>query len=324
MALFSNPTQTSGNAPIPQSNALLFQTSTTSLATTGQTIVQNNIKNPNGLPMHNLYIDLNVTDTTGNTTAPVTPTSAETAFTQFTITGASGKQLLNINPSQSDRFRKLQHRLNNYGYYNTPPTPTDTATATTYSADYQVLLQNWVIYPEEFPLTFTIVTNTLASRATTVNLMTSTVQVTAYGDFVPLQRALPRTVIRIKPITGVTASTNFDFSTYLDSVPILDLSFDVGDLDSNIASGSGAINLLSNNNALIPNTAYQTVINRENQLYPISTPHIVGYFPINVLNGMKVINPATEKVTFQVNFSADAPNANGTEQEVDLIMVEAY
>lgn len=321
MPIFGQRTQQNGTAPVGQSNVLLWQSATTSLGSTGSTIISNQIKNPNNLPMHNLYIDLNVTDTTGNTTAPVSPASAETAFTQFIITGNTGRQLLNINPSSGDKFRKLQHRFNQAGYYNTPPTPADTATGTTYSVDYNVLLQNWVIYPQEFPLTVQVVTNTLSSRATTTNSLASTVQVTCYGDFIPLARALPPTVIRVKPVTGITA-TNYDFSTYLDNAPILDVSVDVG-ADDKIASGSGAINIAVNNNSLIPNTAYQTVINRENQLYQITTPHIPGYFPVNVLNGMRPLNPSVEKDTFQVNFAA-APDADGTSGQADLILVESY
>jgi len=68
MAIFAKRTQSNGTAAVPQSNALLFQTPVTSLTTTGQTITMTQIKNPNNLPMHNLYLDLNVTDTEGATT----------------------------------------------------------------------------------------------------------------------------------------------------------------------------------------------------------------------------------------------------------------
>jgi hypothetical protein len=270
--------------------------------------------------MHNLAIELAVTDTT-STTVPSGVNSVETALTRFTIFGQSGKQLLDVQPNANDKFRRLMHRLNTTGYYNTPPTPADSAVSTDYTATYHVLLSNWVIYPEEFPLTVQYTFNTLSSRATTLNSMTSTASVTAYGDFVALASGLRRSVIRVKPVTGVTA-TNYDFSTFLDSAPILDLSVDVGNADSNIASGPGGINVAVNNNSLIPNTSYQNVINAEDRLYNITTPHITGYFPINVLGGMKVINPSIEKDTFQVNFST-APNCVNS-GEADLILIEGY
>ena len=314
-------TQSNGTASVNQSNVLLFQGATTSLGAATQTITQTQIKNPNGLPMHNMYIQLTVTDTTGASSAPSGVNSIETALTLFTITGQSGRQLMNIIPNANDKFRRLQHRFNTNGYYNTPPTPADSSTSTAYSVSYNVLLGNWVIDPSEFPLTVQYTYNTLSSRATTLNSMTSTASVTAYGDFVKLASAMPRSVVRVKPVTGITA-TNYDFSTYLDAAPILDVSLDVGSADTAIASGTGAINIAVNNNSLVPNTGYQTVINQEDRLYNISTPHITGYFPFNVLNGMQVLNPATQKDTLQVNF-ASAPNCV-TSGEADLIMVEAY
>lgn len=314
-----------GSNPSPngqgQSNTQLFQTSTTSLSSATQTLNINNIKAPNNYIAHNIYLDFNVTDTTG-TTVPSGVNSAETAFTLLSITGASGKQLINVQPNSGDPLRRLQHRFNPTGYYNTPPTPADSSASTAYSVNYTVLLQNWTIYPEEFAgqgLSCQIGLNTLSSRATTLNSMTSTVQVTAYADFVPLVNPLPRTVVRVKPVTGIAAA-NFDFGTYLDTAPILDISVDAG-ADSNISS-TNSFNVLQNNVPFVSNATYQNVINQEDLLYNITTPHIAGFFPLNVLKGMKVLNAASNKESVQVNFST-APDASGTSGQANLYMIEA-
>lgn len=308
----------------PQSNVQLFQTSVTSLSSVFQTINVNNIKAPNNHIMSNLQLDIEVIDTTGATTAPAGVNSIDSAITSFSLTGATGAQLINLqNANAGDPFEKLQHRLNPSGYYNTPPTPADSSTSTSYTADYNVLLNNWTVYPQDFAgqgLSCQIGINTLSSRATTLNSMTSTIQITAYADFVPLANPLPRTVLRQKPVTGIAAA-NFDFGTYLDTSPILDLSIDVGSADSKIASG-GAINILQNNVPLISNSAYQNVINREDQLYNITTPHITGYFPLNVLRGMTMLNAAVNKESVQINF-ASAPNASGTSGQANVYMIEA-
>lgn len=321
----ANPPSNSGAVnQKPQSNVQLFQTSVTSLSSSLQTININNIKAPNNYIMSNLQLDINVIDTTGGTSAPSGVNSIDSAITSFSLTGATGTQLLNLqNANNGDPFRKFQHRLNTSGYYNTPPTPADSSTSTAYSVDYNVLLGNWTIYPQDFAgqgLSCQIGLNTLSSRATTLNSMTSTVQVTAYADFVPLANPLRRTVLRQKPVTGIAAA-NFDFGTYLDTSPIIDLSIDVGSADSKIASG-GAINVLQNNVPLISNSAYQNVINREDQLYNITTPHITGYFPLNVLRGMTVLNAAVNKESVQVNFTAQ-PNASGTTGQANVYMIEA-
>jgi len=304
----------------PQSNTQIFQSVVVPLAATPQTQTITQIKNPNNLAAHNLVLDFNVTDTTGGGGVPTGVASAETAFINITITGATGRQLMNVNPSSGDPMRKLQHRFNKNGYYNTPPTPSDAAPATPYSVDYNVLLKNWVIYPNEWPLQVQFTTNTQSSRATVLNAMTSTVQLTAYADFVPLLTALPRTVIRVKPVTGIAAAI-FDFQTYLDSSPLLDVSIDVG-TDTNL-NAQNSINVLVNNTPLVTNSAYQTVINNEDQDYPIPTPHIDGYFPLNVLRGMTTLYPATTKDDINLNFGT-APTASGVTGQANLYMIEAY
>lgn len=305
----------------PQSNVQLFQSSATSLSSVPQTIIQNQIRNPNGYAMSGLFIDLNVTDTTGSSSAPSGVNSIETAFTSLVITGATGKQLLKCNPNSGDQLRKLQHRFNQNGYYNTPPTPADSAVSTAYSVDYLVMLHNWVIAAKEFPLTVEWQLNTLSSRATTLNSMTSTAQITMYADFVPLKSSLPPTVIKIKPVTGIAAST-FNFQTYLDTTPIIDLSLDVGSADT-VISSTNSFNILVNNVPLVANSAYQNVINAEDRLYPITTPHITGYFPLNVLSGMTTLNPAVEQDSVEVDFTS-APDASGTSGRATLYMIEPY
>lgn len=321
---FSQLGQGAGPAPAvaPQSNVQLFQSSALSMGAATQNQNINLIKNPNGLPAHGIKIAFTVVDTTGSSSAPSGVNSIETAFTQFTLTGATGRQLLNCQPNSGDPFRRWQHRLNPSGYYNTPPTPSDSSTSTSYTSVYNVLLNNWTIDPIEFPLTAAWTVNTEASRATTLNGMTSTAQVAMYADFVPLASALPRSILKVKPVTGVGA-TNFDLGPFLDYAPILDLTVDVGSADTNI-SASNSLNVLVNNVPLIPqNTVYQNVIDREDLLYNISTPHITGVFPLNVLNGMRTLNPKNEADSVLFNF-ASAPNAGGTSDQSNLYMIEAY
>ena len=115
------------NAGQAQTGYLLYTLSGTSLGVTSTPFAQTNIKAPNGYALSNLNLYLSVSDLTGNTTAPVSPTSIETTLQQFQIVGRSGKPIVIMNGAYGELTR-WQQLLNDSGIYVTTTAPTESVT----------------------------------------------------------------------------------------------------------------------------------------------------------------------------------------------------
>lgn len=304
-----------GPASVPQSGVLLFQQSATSLTANTLTNTYSNVKNPNNLPMSNLNIEITRVDTTSSTT-PTGVNSVDTTLLNLIITGSSGRQLCNIHGNYNE-FVRWQHRLNPNGYYVSAVTPADSTTATTFTGTMNFAFKNWIIDPSEFPLSIQVVNNTLASIASATNSATATLAVTGWADFVPVasyKKAFLRTTLIPEANTGV-----IDLGKNVDESVILDLSLDVG-ADTDL-SHTNTFYVSVNNNAVVPNSDYQTLINAENANYPITTPHIAGFFPFGV--SRPVVIDGTQAVSIQTNF-ASAPSGGGQSNSVNMYEIEAY
>ncbi len=305
-----------GSTDVIKTGELLYSDSSIALGTQSVTKSQSGIQAPNGFASHNLTFQLTVTDTTG-TTAPSGVASIESVLEKLVIVGKSGRIICDISGVNGE-FERWQHRLNSSTqYYTVAPTPTDSAVSTAYSATWNFTMRDLVIPNGEYPLTIRPTYNTVSSRATTLNSMTSTVtSFSIWADFVPLASGVP---VQLRTIQVNTQTGIISFGNSIDQVMIYDLSLDVG-ADSNLST-SNTFNLAVNNNSLIGNADYQVIISKENQSYPITTPHISGFFPFNVLV-TQTIN-GTQKVTLSANVST-APSVGGNANTSNLYMLEAY
>jgi len=110
-----------------------------------------------------------------------------------------------------------------------------------------------------------------------------------------------------------------DIGSYIDRKTIVDLCVDVAS-DTNLSSAN-SIYLAVNNNALIPYAPYQTIISKEQQIYPISTPHIAGFFPLHVQVPTAI--DGTQQVSLKLNLTT-APTIGSNSNVVNLYMAESY
>ena len=299
-----------------QTGIQIVNISATSLGASTTAITTNNITNPNGQPYSNLSFQLTVIDTTGGTTAPANVNSIEEVLQYIVIKGA--KSLLAYIQGPNGEFERWQHRLNQNGVYVAAPTPADTALSTQYPSSWVFSFKNWAIDPSEGPLSITVGLNTLASRAGTLNGMTSTAALTISCDFVPLssfKRSLLVTKLISQGATGL-----IDIGTNVDSAMIYDMSLDVG-ADSNL-SHTNSFYVALNGNAIIPYSDYENIVQQETNAYPwLSAPHISGFFPL-AKGGLGAFNGAAS-VSLKANYSS-APSIGGQSNKVNLYMIEAY
>ncbi len=305
------------NKGILTTGELLYNDSSVTLTTKSITKSQANISAPNGYDAHNLTFSFDVTDTTGGTTAPVGTDNIESILQDLVITGSSGKTLALISGVNGE-FGKWQHRLNNpTQYYTDAPTPTNSVVATSYTTTWNFTFTDWVIANAEFPLRIKSTYNTLGSRATTLNGLTSVVDsFSITADFVPLNTGNP-SFLRTKMIS--TSTGIVDFGNEIDRDLIFDLSIDVG-TDSNL-SHTNTFNVAVNNSSLLNNTDYQNIVSKENTIYPIAIPHIDGFFPINAL--VPTLLDGNQKIKLTANITS-LPTIGGNSGVVNMYMLEKY
>ena len=304
---------------VPQSGYQIASFSSITLGTAPVPTSVTNIKAPNGYPMSNVQVYLSLTDTTGNTTAPVTPATVEKAIQQLQIVGSSGKPIVVWNGTFGEMTR-WQQVLNDNGIYTPAPTPTDTVTASAYTSTWLISFKHLVIDPSEYPLTVTLLPNTLASRAATPNLMTSQINaLTVSGDFVPVTGYV-KTLYRTKQVSD-SSTGYFDLGQNIDNAVCSVIAADYG-ADSNLNSAN-TFYIASNNNTLIPYTSYNAIISAQNALPSNGTnaQHISGFFPIQVL--YKAAIDGTQNIKFLSNISS-APTGGGQSNTINLYEAEQY
>jgi hypothetical protein len=305
----------------PQTGYKLVTFSNIKLGSTPVPFSQTNIKAPNGYALSNLQIKLSVTDTTG-TTVPSGVNSIESALSQLQIVGHSGRPLIVFKPNTGDTT-KWQNLLNDGYIYSTAPTPADSSASTAYNEVWTPVYKHFVADPSELQGGFEISgnVNTLSSRATTLNSMTSEViELSIYADFVPVTGYV-RTQYRTKNFSSSTTSAYINLGNQLDSAVNTYLAADFG--TDTALNTSSTFYLAQNGNTLIPYTSSTTITSILGSV-PTNgnAAHIAGFFPMQVL--YKAAVDSNQAVTWEANISSTAPTGGGISNNVIIYQAEQY
>lgn len=298
----------------------LFDTGTISLgSTTTSPTIPNAIVSYNGLGISALHGVLTVVDTPGGTTAPGTPTTVQSVIKLLSfqsINGGVGAPLIEVDGSLNE-ISNWQRILNPNGNYQTSAAPTigtSTAVTTTYNFDfyYDIPATLFNLRPK---LTF----NTEASRATTLNGMTSTARLVLSADYTntdvygkPLYGSRLKNIPLNQSATGVAQIANG-----LDkSVSVIQQAYDFG-IDSNL-NASNTFNLSVQAKQIMNNMTYTNISGAEANIYPLGS-HISGFFPFRPID--KQTRYFDNSLNLSVNLSS-APYVGGTgvNQVTDTIM----
>ncbi len=294
----------------PTSGSLLFATSNVALGSSPANVISTNIIAPNKYPAHNLNFQIALNASTTSTSA-VTTNPIEQVFT-LTVADAKGDVLAQINGVNGE-FTRWQHRLNTNGVYEASPTISIPASGNA-TATWNFSLQHLPIPTSEFPLTAKLTIAPLSQLGSGVS--SATLQsFTMSADFSPTA-ALP---VKLRTKLVPTGTGIEDFGSYVDRAQIYDLSMDVA-ADTNLNS-TNSFYLAVNNNSLIPYASYESIITDEQNIYPIPTPHINGFFPFMVATKTSI--NGTQNVSLKANI-ATLPSIGGNSNVVNLYMMEGY
>ena len=310
------------NAGQPQTGYKLVSFTNLALGNIPIPFSQTNIKPPNGYALSNLQFKLTVQDTTG-ATLPSGVNSIESVLQSLSIIGSSGRPIIVFKPYTGDTTR-WQNVLNSGYIYNTAPTPADSVISTPYSATWTPVYKHFVVdNASELKGGFEIsgTTNTLSSRATTLNGLASTiVELSIYADFVPVSGYV-RTQYRTKNYNTNTTNSYINLGNQLDSAVNTVLAADFG--SDSILNPSQTFYLAQNGNTLIPYTSSTTLTSILSSVPTNGNPaHISGFYPMQVLY-QAAIN-STQAVTFDANIGASAPSGGGISNNVVIYQAEQY
>ena len=268
----------------------------TALQTSANTLVLQQIPNQKGLPISNLLFEVTSTDS-NTTTSPVTSNVLENSIYEFQLKSSSGEILVDLKGEYLD-FTNWQHLLNNNGVYTASPTSTIPASTNNQVTSWVFNLSKY-ISASDFPLTPSLTLNSQASRGTGVS--SSSMQINVLADFTPTVSARSKIYSKSVPVstTGV-----FDFSTYLPKgISVKQIAWNFG-ADSNLSTNS-TFNFALGTDYLLQNASYLKLINKEQNRFPITNPHISGFFPLFI---PKYVEGDTTKYNANV---ASVPSING-------------
>ncbi len=304
----------------PQTGYKLVSFTNMALGNTPLPFSQTNIKPPNGYALSNLQIKLVVEDTTGST-APSGVNSIESVLQQLQIVGSSGRPIIVFKPYTGDTTR-WQNVLNSGYIYNVAPTPADSAASTAYTATWTPVYKHFVVdnaseLRDGFEISGT--TNTLASRAATLNGMSSTiVELSIYADFVPVSGYV-RTQYRTKNFSTNTTNSYINIGNQLDSAVNTILAADFG----SVLNPSQTFYLAQNGNTLIPYTSNTTITAILSSMATNGNPaHINGFYPMQVLYNAAI--DSNQSITWDANIASSAPNGGGLSNNVVIYQAEQY
>ena len=291
------------NSPssVQKQGILLYEDDSITLGSISVKKRQSNIRLPNNFPLSNLYMYLEVTDTTG-TSVPSGVNSIESVLQKVTLTASDGTPIASFDGTLGE-IERWQHRLNDNGVYNVADTPADSAASTGYTGYFKVPMKHFVMSNADAQgMSISVQYNTLASRATTTNSMTSqVVKFQIFADAVPLSSFTPIR-LRTKDITSQFDSTGYlDYGGDIDRTTIYDLSVDVS-ADTNLDT-SDSWDLAVNGNTLIPSTSYTVLVSREDATYNSSGQHINGFFPLSGIGANGVVLDGTQAISLTANVS---------------------
>lgn len=312
-------------APTEVDNQLVaaFGTDALTASTQPQNMVL--IANYYGLPLTSLKFSLEVTDTTGGTTAPSGVTAIETVLKTIQLQTKSGVNLLMMDGTQFDLSLAARY-LTQGGIYNPSPIPADSAVSTAYPKTWNIILP-LSVRASDFPLKLFVTYNTLGSRATTLNSMTSSVNyLNVYGNF--SQHAFVPAMI--KTITIPEAATgNINLQQYLDQgKTYLFQAYEYGTpsttdatQDNPIGEAGTGITFSRNGSLEVSNAPLQTFIDKENIAFPNTISAGVGHV-YGVIDLFTTPFTASAATQLSINFTS-APSGAGTASSMRAIWVEA-
>jgi hypothetical protein len=305
-------------------NQFIFSTGTVSLGSNLLPQTTQLIPNYNNTAMSSFKIALTVTDTTGGSTAPSGVQPIESVIQQIRVQTNDGIDLINASGAYLDLSATARY-LTPGGLYYPSPTPADTSTSTPYAVTWNLVFP-FSVDASKFPLKCFVTYNTLGSRATTLNSMTSTVNLSFYANYTPHTF----TAAKIKNISiPVAATGTIPLSTYYDiGSKYLLQAYQYGTLSTSSSSSDNAIGTTGSGITFTPDGSLstssaplQTFVDKENIAYPNSISTGIGhiYGMINLFSDPFV---ATAASTHPINF-ASAPSVYGASNQVRTICVEA-
>ena len=261
----------------------IFDTGAISLGSAPKTpTIPNEIVSINGKGISALHGHLQVIDTPSGT-APVAPTPIESVIKKFSIqsiNGNIGSPIFDLDGSIFN-ISRWQRIINPNGNFQTSPTPTISTTAVTSDWYFDLYFD---IPANLLGVRPTLQFNTEGSRATTLNGMTSTAELTLSADYTNLNAYnQPLKASRLKNI-GINQSTTgvVQLGYAVDkNVNVIQEAYDVG-ADTNLNTSS-TFNLSIQGNQIMNNLTYTNITGGEANLYPLGT-HISGFFPFRVVD----------------------------------------
>jgi len=319
----SSSAGSNGN-PTAVNNQLVASFGSTNLSTT---LISNNmvlIPNYYNLDMSSIKIALSVSDVIG-TTAPTTATVIETLLKNFQLQTNAGRNLMILDGSQFD-ISNISRYLNAQGVINNSGLAGTTTTSTTSSSIYNVIIP-MAVNRKWFPLELFTTYNTLASRAATLNsLTTSTVNsLQVFANY----HALNPPDLQLKTIsipvagTGTTSFNQFydQGKTYYSQYISYGDAQEADAADTFIASSGTGITFTRNGSLEVSNAPLQTFIDKENLAYPNTVSAGVGHETglINLFTDPFVATAATQ---FSINFTT-ATKVAGVSNTMRYMAVES-
>ena len=313
-----------GGAPAapaaPVDNQLVASFGTTSLG--GNTLPQNMVEIPayRGLAASSFRLHLSVTDTTGATTAPSGVNSIENVIKNITLQTASGKNIVNMDGSLLDISNTARY-LDPQGLINNSPTPADSATSTAYTDSWDITVP-FAIANKHFPLKLFVTYNTLSSRATTLNSMTSQINaLNVYMSYHPisvLDQAIVNQTIPVSSTGNINLATQYLLNRlyYMQAYVYGDVQASSA-TDSPIGATGQGVTFTPDGSLYMQNSPLQSFINLENSKYPNTVSTGVGH-ETGMVNLFTNPFKATSSTQFNVGFTS-APSTGGASGQSNQI-----
>jgi hypothetical protein len=311
MAIFGNRNNNVGK-PIVSNTKLegypIISVPSTAFASAPQQVILPQISNQKGLPIDNFLFDVS-TSLSNSGSSAITTTPMENAIYEFQLKSRTGDILVDLKGTQLD-FTNWQHLKNNNGLYVSSPTTSLSASASNVATSW-IFNIAYGVQPSDFPLTPILTINSLTGATGTAT--SGSISLNVLADFKPVAFARSKLMSKVIPTTTTGA---YDYSTYLPKgISVKQIAFNFGQ-DSNL-NATSTFNFALGTDYLLQNTSYLKLINKEQNAFPIPTPHISGLFPLFIPKFYE-----DDNTKFNANLTS-LPSVNGQTNEV-VAYIEQY
>lgn len=282
-----------------------------------QNLVQ--VPNYNNMAMSSMKLHISVTDTT-STSVPTGVNSIENVIKTLKLQTANGVNIFDFDGSLLDISCTARY-LNPNGVVNNSPTPADSAASTGYTETWDIIIP-FSVAAKYFPAKLFVVVNTLSSRATTLNGMTSTVNAidvyANYHNVSVIDQAIVNQTLPVASTGNINLSTN-----YLQNRTYYMQAYQYGDVQSSSATDSpigatgNGITFTPNGALYNQNTPLQAFIDKENTQYPNTVSTGVGH-EIGMINLFSDVFEATAATQLSIDFTS-APSTGGASGQSNQI-----